>query len=219
MAKIYRVELHSTLTDFAFDAVSTFHYQTDIAVGEDEQSPGAILDHISDHFSSSGHNWIDFTKFMYSASKLTRAVLREEVQDPGVDIPDTAEEALDLAGGLTFGTNDKTPPPACVWFNTRTGVALRSARGGFHGPPPVNAANLTSSGQWTTGTTWWNDQVALGEKYVSPIIDFDTFGSDLLPVIYSRTRRARNVSPFTFQVETCVPTVKVRWLRRRETAP
>lgn len=219
MAKIYRIEWHTTVDTFPVDAVTSMHYQTDVPLLGSEPSAEAVLSHVLDHFSNSGHNCEKFRATFYGPVKLVNVVCREEVANPGEDIPDVAQEAIDLSGTGSI-TGDRLPVPTCVWINCTTGAATRSGRGGFHLPPILNPVLLTSSGSWDPATSHWTTNILPFCTAVYDVIDnvFDTTG-DIKPIIYSRTRRARALDPFTFDLTNAVPSTRVRWLRRRATAP
>jgi len=80
----------------------------------------------------------------------------------------------------------------------------------------MSVLTLDSGGSWDSGTSFWTNVNALGASILDAIEDIDIPGTDILPVVYSRTRRARGFEPFTFQLEDVTPDENPRWLRRRE---
>lgn len=217
MAKIWRFEVIGLARDGVTQFMTTQHYQTDLSGTDSEASAATILDKVLSHYSSSAHNLSKFSAMMDTGSKLTRAVIREELLPSDESLPETAEELLNVAGTRSF-TGDALPTAMCVWVADKTGVASRSARGGSHVPPAYEPALLTAGGQWDAGTTYWTAVLAYATARADGIENaFGLSGlSDIEPVVYSRTRRIRTLSPFTFDYESCLASVIPRWLRRRE---
>lgn len=216
MSKIWRFELTSRNADSDELGLSHVHYQTDLGTGDSEPSANTVLGLILTHFSSSGHNMVKWANAMRNDVELTRAALRQEVDPNSDDIPEVAEELFNISGTLGTPGTDVLPGAMCVWHRFRTGSASRSSRGGTHAPGTTAATDLDTGGQWQSGTTHWTAQLALAASILAPVIDFGTFGSDLLPVVYSRTRRSRSLTPYTFQLTSVTPSVRPRWLRRRD---
>lgn len=216
MAKIYRFELTYADLDNNSLGMSTMHYQTDTSVIGSEPDVDDVLGEILEHFSSSGHNLSKWTSCMYDSTKLTRAVAREEVEPGSGDIPAIAEETLTLTGTLGTPGSNQAPPGLALWIALKTGNASRSARGGTHVPGSFSALVLDAVGKFTTSGTFFTNCNTLGTAMVDALEDVFGAGGDLLPVIYSRTRRARGLSPFTFQLTNAVPSPVPRYVRRRE---
>lgn len=222
MAKIYRytVEVrHGTRGEMC---LSGQHVQTDVAVGDTEISASSLLQELDEHFSTSGRLLQLWRNVLDPASVLVRTHVREEVDPAGSDVPDAAEFIHNLVGLQNALPVDVMPPPVCVYFTLKTGVAKRYARGGTHSPPMAYPAALDGAGTMdTANATFWPNYTALAAKLADHLEDtFGTTGnSDINKVIYSRTRRTRGQSPFTFKVTSCTPQVQLRWLRRRMTAP
>jgi hypothetical protein len=216
MANIWRWELISEDEDGNQEGVSHVHYQTDVPVAGSEPSAAAILDHILDHFSSSGHNMTKWTNAMYSDTRLTQARVRQEVEPGSGDIPEVASEDLSLPGTLSIGTGAQAPSGLALWLKYGTSAAIRSARGGTHIPGGMSVLTLDSGGTWDSGTTYWTNVNTLAASILDKIDNvFDTTG-DINPGVYSRTRRARGFEPFFFELESVTPDENPRWLRRRE---
>lgn len=221
MSKIWRFELESTVVASGLKGLSTMHWQTDLNATDDEAPASQILDNILDHFSSSGHNMSNFAATMKSQVKLTKARVREEVEPGSGDIAEVAEEVLGITGTNGSIAGDQLPPELCVWLHLGTGNASRSSRGGFHLPFQLDPALLTSTGAWDTAVMTAAPYTTLGNLVIDDINDaFGTSGlSDIKSIIYSRTRRARGLSPYTFGLTDYLFSPKVRWLSRRGTPP
>ena len=218
MAKVYRFELEGEHITSGLRFMSTMHYQTDVAISLDEPSAAFLLDKILNHYSSSGHNLSKWTIVMKSQLRLVRAVLREELAPSSTDLPAVAEESLNLPGTNGSVTGDQLPVAMAIWVKLTTGVASRSARGGTHFPPPLDPSYLTATGQWDPTTIGPAGYGLLGAAIIDDIENIDG-GTDLYPVIYSRTRRARDLDPFTFKMTAQSVSSRPRWLRRRDQAP
>lgn len=215
MATVWRFILTSQDTTTGKDGTTTVHYQTDVPIAASEPSAATVLDQILQHYSSSGHNMSKWQPVMRNSTKLTRARVVEEVMPGSGDLADTAEEALSIVGTRGTISGDHLPPEACLWLAFKSDVASRSARGGTHLPPIVDASELNSVGEWDTGLVNAAGMVALTDSIKDDLNDVFASTGDILPVIYSRTRRSRGQSPFTFDLKSIVPSSKVRWLTRR----
>lgn len=216
MANIWRFELEGVDDISGAVFMSHVHYRTDVPILGSEPSAPDALDIILGYFSSATHNLSWWTNVMSDAGRLTEARVRQEVANPGVDIPETASEPLSLPGTLGTPGTDALPTAMCVWFQFGSGNAIRSARGGTHSPPTDAAARLNGSGRWDDSTGYWTNITTLGSRIQGQISDAFGEGGDFNPGVYSRTRRKRGLDPFFFELTSVVPSVKPRWLRRRE---
>lgn len=218
MAKVYRFELLFEDTDNGQEELAHVHYQTDVPIAGSEPSAAEVLDHIMDHYSSSGHNMNKWLNAAYNVCQLTECRVREEVQPGSGDVPAEAAESVGLPGNLSMAGGSHTPSGLSVWQAFRTGAAIRSARGGTHIPGPFNVAALDTVGKWSTGTGFWTAVVALAASIEDKLDNvFQTTG-DINPGVYSRTRRARGFDPFFFELDEVIPSTEPRWLRRRSPA-
>lgn len=221
MSKVWRSELESTDLQSGLKSITTQHWQTDLAALDNELSASAMLDEIQNHFGSTSTNMSLFTACMHSALQLTKLTVREEVAPGSGDVPEVADKTLGLTGTNGAITGDQLPIEACMWVRFRTGTASRSSRGGTHLPPHRNPNALTAAGLWDTAVIAANPFLALINKMIAQMTDtFGTSGlSDINPVIYSRTRRARGLSPYTFRLTESQIRPRVAWVRRRGTPP
>lgn len=216
MSKIMRFTLSGVDTYNGSEWQSQVTYQTDVAaVGGGEGPLSDRLDDILEHFSSSGQNLSYWRATTYTSVSFTDAELREQVDPNSDEVGEAVHKALALAGSLSGPGVDVMPSAACVWLTYSTAAASRSARGGTHLPPAISAAQLTSAGEWDPASTAYVAAIALAAKILDPIHDYDVGGSDILPVVYSETRRQRAQEPFTFQLTAVTPRTQVRWLRSR----
>jgi hypothetical protein len=219
MANIWRFTLAGTDDSGNQEWNSTMHYQTDGVTGAGEPPASEVLAEIIEHYGTGGggvgmERW---TVTVYPSVKLTSAAVYQELDPTSTDIPEAARRELALSGQAATG-DELEPFALCPWIKFGTGLASRSARGGTHGAPVIATYALDDGGLFDTGTAWWSalDDLAgyMLDRLASP---FDGFlGVDLQPVIYSRTRRARGQTPFTFDLSSAAPSRVPRFLRRRD---
>jgi hypothetical protein len=215
VATVWRFELETVHVDSGSRFLTTQMYQTDLAPIHTEPSAEQVLAQIEDHYSTGSDNWTKWLNVMQSQLRLVRAGVREQVAPNSGAIPQTFSKELNLDGLRGSVSGDQLPAAMCVWLHWRTGVSSRSSRGGTHLPPALHPANLTAAGTWDGAYVTEVQMNVLREATIDVLED--VFGdSDLRPVIYSRTRRARGQSPWTFNVTTAQYSRKPRWLRRRD---
>jgi hypothetical protein len=215
VSTVYRVEFVCTNLRSGQEQLTTAHVQTDVPIAGSEPDADEVLGIVADHFSTTGHDMVNFRSGMYSSARLDRIRVREEVDPatPGA-FGAVAEETINLAG-TQVASGDQTPDGLCVWIAFRTAAAIRSGRGGTHLPGPYEADRLDSNGLWDSGTAFWTAVQAVAAKFADDMEDtFQTTG-DVNWVVYSRTRRARAQSPYVFGVTSVAVQQRPRWLRRR----
>jgi hypothetical protein len=218
VANVYRWELGGTTTTLGLNWMFTLHYQTAVGLDGLERPIADILRELEEAFSLTGQNLQHFTNPLRADNVFTFSRLREELEPGSPAIPDQALNLKSLPGGVGAVVGDKLPIEACVWVALRTGVASRSSRGGFHLPPVLDPAQLDGNGRWSSSLLASADMVTLAGKLNDTFTD--VIGTlDLIPVVYSRTRRARGQEPWTFNIIDANFSSRVRWLRRRGTAP
>lgn len=218
MAQIYRYIISIEHVGTGTISQTTCHVQTDVPIAGTEPGAQYVLDQLDQHFSTSGTNLNHIRNAMASTLRVVKTQLREEVEPGSGDIPETAENTYGLSG-LLSASAATLPLAVCVWYRFNTGVGIRSARGGTHGPPYMAHDSLNSSREIDFATGYGSANATLAAKFADHLNDnFQTTG-DINFVIYSRVRRQRGQSPFTFKLTGTVATSKPRWLRRRETSP
>jgi hypothetical protein len=221
MAKVWRVEVVGDTPTSGLAWMFTLHYQTDMGGASGEPPASRIIDEFFDHWGSTGTNLSVIAAALASPNTLRAVRAREEVDPTGDDVPEQAERAIGIPGTLTI-SGDHLPIEACMWMKCGTGVASRSSRGGFHWPPTLAPAFLDSSGFWDAASLGASPFSAIPPKVIDVLNDVfpeEIGNGSLKPVIYSKTRRARGQSPYTFQITTAAWRQHVAWLRRRGIAP
>lgn len=215
MSKVWRFTLKSVDTTSGKEGLTHVHYQTDVPVGEGEPSADTVLDEILQHYSSSGHNMSVWQGIMRNSTKLTEARVYEEVAPGSGDLPGVSVESLNVVGTRGTISGDHLPNEMCLWLGFKSDVAGRSARGGTHVPSIIDASELNSTGLWDTGYVNAVAMIALADAIKDDLQDVFSATGDILPVIYSRTRRGRGLTPFTFDLKTVTRSDRPRWVRRR----
>ena len=197
--------------------LSHVHYQTDVPVAGTEPDGDEVLDLIAAHYSSSGHNMTVWRNATFNNVELVRIRVREEVEYWSGEIGAVFTEDINLMGTIVHsGSTAQTPSGLCAWFAFTTGVASRSARGGTHGPFLGDVNPLDVDGTFVTTGGWYTPNNTLADAIEDALENvFQTTG-DINPVVYSRTRRMRGQSPYTFQIDEVELKKDPRWLRRRQ---
>ena len=138
----------------------------------------------------------------------------EEIPGSGI-IPVEAFRSVSSAGLLAVAEAD-LPRELVAIVNIHTGVGSRSARGYITLCGPYGEGYMT-------GKSWAGTYATAGHAFADLLEDSFQLGqanpSTVNPVVYSRTRRIRGQSPFTFRVTGATFNTKPHWLRSRGTSP
>jgi hypothetical protein len=132
--------------------------------------------------------------------------------------PDLAVGASHIVNEVgTASTATPNAPEGMVpVINLHTDVRSRSSRGWLMLPGPM-LQNAIEGNFWSSGyQSAYNAFAAVLDNS----FDLGTvFVTHVNPVVYSRTRRIRAQSPYTFKVTSATSNHQVRWLKSRLTAP
>jgi hypothetical protein len=208
MALTYRCTVLASYADGTLVEPS-MHYLTDVPTGGDEPAADDV---------ASGFWGVVGTAFLAALPTwvtVHSVEAREEVEHPGVDVPAVGQHNVGSAGGLA-ATGENLPRALCPWIKLTTGQAIRSARGGFHMASPGEIDYVSNRLFISSFMSKLNDLAAVCDN------SFDlgsVFVTHVNPVIYSRTRRARGESTFTFKVTGAQASNVPRYLRSRDTSP
>jgi len=214
VAAIWRFTLKAQLGGAVSDVADVgWHYQTDVGITGSEPSAATMLDKILSHLSTSAHNLGPLVTCLDTGSSFVYASVYERLAPGSTDAPGVASEVLALAGTYSAGS-DRLPGGIATYIGLKTAKAGRSYRGGTHWPGSFNSADLTSGGIWEAASTFRVALVTVGDKIIDVISDIDAAGTDLKPVIYSRTRHARGLDP-TEDLTSYVLNLTPRFVRRR----
>jgi hypothetical protein len=207
MAKVFRATVKARHGDGTLIQPS-LHYQSDLEPLEDEPTAQEVADGLWSKWGT------QLRTCHHTTVVFDELVVTEEVLPP--DIPSQASKAVAANGTLTSGAFD-LPKGLVVLLGIKTTTPSRSARShlalGCPGP-----ATFLGGGVWTSSVITpaqafcdlLNDDVEVG----GPIITHT-----MHPVVYSRTRRKRGESPYTFRVSNAVARPTPHWLRSRMSQP
>jgi len=141
-------------------------------------------------------------------------VRSEEIPASGI-LPVEAFRSVSSAGVLAVTEGD-LPRELVALVNLHTATSSRSARGYITLPGPYSEGYLT-------GKNWAGTYATAGNAFADLLDDTFTLGSALpstvRPVVYSRTRRIRNFTPYTFHVTGATFNTRPHWRRSRGTSP
>jgi hypothetical protein len=216
VAKVWRFTLtgHSALSGEDFQL--GYHVQTNMSIGDDEFPATKVLSEIKQHFSATGENLEKFRAITANAITYTRAAVREEVQPGSGNVPGQAADTINLAGTRGTFTGDRLPEEMAAWIKMSSGFSARYARGGTHLMPQLDPSELDSNGRWANvGAAAYLDLAALFHDNMENVGGWGLGQSDIINVIYSRTRRARGQDPYTFEILHASVDTKPRWVRSR----
>lgn len=209
MSKIYRFSYFGHFDD-GVQVVTGFHYKVVPPPAGSDPAAVDVLDGIDGHYRST------FVAVMDSRIMVDSAELREEVTPYSGEVPAAASKVVNTPGGLG-GTGKVLPDALTMIVKLRTDAALRSARGYMALPGPSSTSYLSASRQWTGA------YLTAVQAFAALLDDEIEFGavtpSHGRPVVYSRTRHARQLDPYTFDVVEGVPRLTPSWRRSRTTAP
>jgi hypothetical protein len=206
MSRIYRAVFSCTGTDGALMEPSV-HYQTDVPLGGDEPDPSDVATGIW------GHVGTTFLGCFSSYVTCHELVVLEETLPPDIGV--AGAHAVGLNGTMS-GSGDSLPAGVCPLLNIHTDTRSRSARGWTH-MPYLQWADRCGHSAW--------DSAALSalQAFANLLADTIDLGSLIIthlnPVVYSRTRRTRAESPWTFKVTNVHANPAPKYLRSRTTSP
>jgi hypothetical protein len=220
VATVWRFTVGGTSGDGSQEWNSTMHYQTDTGTLEGEPGANDVLDTIRHHYGSGGagdgmERWLAIVP---ATVKLTFVRVYEELAPGSTAIAGGAETTSNFSGNVAV-IDAGLPFALCPWVKFTTGIASRSSRGGSHLAPTIDQNHFGANGLFDTTLSYWSAIVDLANhmKESLSIGGSGPFeGSALNPVIYSRTRRERELSPYTFRITGASPSQVPRFLRRRD---
>lgn len=192
--------------------MNDLHYQTDVAALGDEPPGADVLDAVDTHLTTL------YRACLPVGNLLDSLEAREEVMPGSGAVPLSASKVKGVAG--TLATPDtKLSDAATLILKLRSDAAIRSARGYLAMPSPKASGNLDATAKWSTVGGFWTAIQAFAAALDDVLSTGGAFPASLNPVVYSRTRRSRGLSPFTFQMVEAIPNPAQRWRRSRTTTP
>jgi len=220
MSRVWRFTVFGTDSSGQQEWNSTMHYQTDLHGNFDEPDADTVLTKLRNHYGAGGNGdgmerWL---ATIPAPVKLTGVRVYEELAPGSTDLPHAAVFPLALVG-QSADIDPNLPFALCPFIKFGTALASRSTRGGTHLAPALDQNKLGTNGLFDTTLSWWSAIISLAgymKDDLQGVFGDVVAGGDLHPVIYSRTRRQRGLSPYTFRLTTAVPSATPRWLRRRD---
>lgn len=185
----------------------SLHYQTDLSDLQSEPDPSDVAGEVWAHLGT------QFRACFSNHCTVHELVALEETLPPAIGV--AGAHSVELAGTLT-GSGDQIPSGLVPLINIHTDTRSRSARGWMFMPSPKYADEV-SANVWGSGFT------AVVNNFTALLDDVLSIGSinpsNINPVVYSRTRRSRAESPYTFRVISASLNPTCHWLKRRMTSP
>jgi hypothetical protein len=185
----------------------SLHYQTDLTFVGDEPDPHDVAQGAWGVFGT------QFLALCPPTFTVQDVLALEEVLKP--DVPTGGSYLVNTAGTLSV-SNTNEPKGVVPIINLRTGISSRSARGHCALPGPIDTGAFA-------GGKWNSIVLAAYNAFAAKLDDsFDLGTIDIThvhPVIYSRTRRARGDTPWTFRVTSAAANPTPHWLRSRMSSP
>lgn len=205
---IYRCAIRSSL--YGRVIVNTLHVKADGFTSPDDRNATDTADDV--------WAWLGTAYRAVLAEEGTVLDLSvvEELAPADESVPDAAVKSINAAG--TLSTPNNLPVELTMHLQSKTGVPLRGAHGGMFLPPPLSSTFLTGDGlQFNNTSAYWTNAGTLASALLAGH-DWSVIG---VPsghesyVIYSRTRRARGLSNYYFDVKSVVRNPLPTWLRSR----
>jgi hypothetical protein len=186
----------------------SFHYQTDVPTGGDEPEPGDVADGLWSHIGATAlaatPNTIEIDELVVTSEEL-----------PG-DLGVAGSHTVSTVGSLPSGTGNELPDGVACVLDRHTATRSRSSRGWTMWPGPANSSYVSHN---LFVSTYLANVQALA-ALLDDSYDLGTvFVTHVNPVVYSKTRRVRSETPYTFRVTSVTVNARPTWLRSRMTAP
>lgn len=206
--KTWRMTIQSSL--YGREIANVFHVKADPVGISGDRSADDVCDDV--------WSWIGtaYKAVLATEGTVQSVTALEDVLDPDITVPDVAQKVVNEAG--TLSTPNNLPVELTMHLKFQTGVPVRGAVGGMFLPPPLASTFLSSDGLgWlTTGDYYVNAGTLISTLLTGH--DWDNLaggtGHESL-IVYSRTRRARGLSTYFFDVTAGIRNPKPTWLRSR----
>jgi len=209
LARTYRATFKCEDLDNGSLVEPSLHYQTDLATGGNEPEPIDVAEGI---WALLGSPFLNLTSTRIRCVGLL--VRSEEIPSSGI-LPVEAFRSVSSAGLLAVTEGD-LPRELVAICNLHTATSSRSARGYITLPGPYSEGYLT-------GKLWAGTYATAGNAFAALLDNSFDLGAiqtaHVNPVVYSRTRRIRGFSPFTFKVTSATFNTRPHWRRSRGTSP
>jgi hypothetical protein len=193
------------------ESLTGFHYQFNGDTGSDEPDAHSVADKLDAHLSTA------LQACVISGNYLESLAVRQELAPGSSDVPDEYVKNLHLSGTLSGAASGTSPAELCALVHRRASAPVRGAKSWCF-MPPTDTGNNIAGDRWVTGSGAYPNWAA----FAALLDDVLNYGGpipgvmgDLNPVAYSRTRRLRSQTPYTFQITSADVDTRPRWLRSR----
>lgn len=207
--RTWRATIQSNL--YGREIANVFHVKSDPIPLADDRSATDTADDIWDWLGTA------YKAVLATEGTVETVTVVEDVLDPTVTLPATAQKVINEAG--TLSTPNNLPVELTMHMKFTTGVPLRGAVGGMFLPPPLASTFLSSDGlQFLTSGSYWSAAGTLAATFLAGA-DWDgvtTPAGHHSLIVYSRTRRQRGEANYFFDVNAAVRNPFPTWLRSRQ---
>jgi hypothetical protein len=204
--KYWRCAIRSTL--YGRTIINSIHVKAD---------PGGISgDQGAEDVANDVWAWLDtdYKSVLATEGTVLDLTATEEIDPGGSGVPDAFVKAINEAG--TFSTVNNLPVELTMHLQSKSGVPVRGSHGGIFLPPPLQSLSLSSDGlSFLTSNAYWTNAGSLIGTLLAGA-DWTGVGTGHYSyVIYSKTRRARGLTTYAFDVTSIVRNPFPTWLRSR----
>jgi hypothetical protein len=209
VARTYRATFFCKDLDDGTIVQPSLHYQTDLSTAGEEPEAGDVASGI---WAVVGQAFLNATPSRVSCDGLV--VRSEEIPGSGI-LPAEGFHSVGLPGNLAVVEGD-LPRELVAICNIHTNVGSRSARGYITLSGPYSEAYVTLK-------QWAGAYATAGHAFAALLDNSFSLGTiqpaDVHPVVYSRTRRIKGFTPYTFRVSSASFNLRPHWRRSRGTTP
>lgn len=206
--KTWRTTVASTL--YGRQIANVFHIKSDPIPLAGDRAANDVADDVWDWIGTA------YKAVLASEGTVDTVTVVEDVLNPVVTLPDTAQKVVNEAG--TLSTPNNLPVELTMHLKLTTGVPLRGAVGGMFLPPPLASTFLSSDGlSFLTSGAYWTAAATLA----STLLAGADWNATTTPaghhslIVYSRTRRQRSEPNYFFDVNAIIRNPRPTWLRSR----
>lgn len=207
MSRVYRATVKGHEQNGAL-VMPGFHYQTDLPPLGGEPDPADVASALWSHIGTAALAATPNTII------IDELVVTEEVLPPDVGV--AGSHTVATAGTLAGGSGNQLPDGIACVLDRHTATRSRSSRGWTMWPGPASSSQLLHN-VFTSAYLISIDALCalLDDDFTVGLITPTT----VHPVVYSKTRRQRLETPFTFQVTSVTSNDVPTWLRSRMDVP
>jgi hypothetical protein len=194
--------------------VNTFHVvsEPDLLATADESAVG-VRDALHTALTTK------YRAMVASFDMVDALTVREELAPGSTAIPQEAVQTIS-ALGTRSAPEQFLSQGLCALATLDSNAAIRGGKGRMFLPPAYYSGAASSGGTWLSSNAYWTNAVTfLNELLTTHHSGAATLGHNLVPVLYSRTRRARGDSSYWFELTGYRLRTRQHFLRSRTTSP